>query len=66
VAVPEVDDQLTVLKCPIVGMKTCIAGARGVNSNKFRKAWQSELGHAVERYKKRTRSRGDRGILANT
>ena len=48
VAVPEGYDQLTALKCPIVGMRTCIAGALGVNTNTLRKAWQSELGHAIE------------------
>src|SRR6266403_5480547 len=33
---------------PIVGMRTCIAGALGVNTNTLRKAWQAELGHAIE------------------
>jgi hypothetical protein len=41
-------------------MKTCIAGALGVNTNTLPKAWQSELGHAIEPLLKPTRSCGER------
>src|SRR5207248_2431694 len=42
---------------PIVGMKTCIAGAPGVNTNTFRKARETRLGHAIEPRPETTRNR---------
>ena len=44
---PELDDQLTAIKCPIVGMKTCIAGARGVSTSTRRKPPAPHLEPAI-------------------
>jgi len=49
-----------------VGRKTCIAGALAVNTNTLRKAWQSELGHAIGALPNPLEAGGERGILANT
>src|SRR5256885_3371589 len=38
-------------------MKTCIAGAPGVNTNTFRKARETRLGHAIEPRPETTRNR---------
>src|SRR5205085_9525832 len=41
---------------PIVGMKTCIAGALGANTNTFRKTRETRLGHAIEPRPETTRN----------
>jgi len=42
-ALTDFDHQLTAIKCPHCGMKTCIAGTLGANRNTHRKVWKPDV-----------------------